>query len=169
MALKIRPVDYYYVTVREELGAAYGLLSDLAGRGIALLGFAAIPVGPNLVQFTLFPEDGNRLVAEARAAQLPLEGPHHAIFVAGDDGLDALTAVHEQLFTAGIEVYSSSGASDARGAFGYVLYVREDQFEGACGALGCESPALRKAYESLEPRSTVLGAPHSAGDHSAAG
>ena len=118
------------------------MLSDLSGRGIELIGFAAIPIGPNLTQFTLFPGDPNALVAEARVAQLRLEGPHHAIFVAGDDGLGALAAVHEQLFMSGIETYASSGASDARGAFGYVLYVREDQFEGACAALGCESSAL---------------------------
>jgi hypothetical protein len=161
MAVRIRPVQYYYVTVPEELGAAYGLLSDLARRGVELLGFAAVPVGPNLKQFTLFPEDAGRLVAEARAAQLPLDGPHHAIFVAGDDGLDALAGVHEQLFTAGIDVYASSGASDARGAFGYVLYVREDQFEGACGALGCDTPELRTANEWLDPRSVVLGQPES--------
>ena len=159
MALTIRPVDYYYVTVREELGAAYGLLSDLARRGVKLLGFAAIPVGPNLKQFTIFPEDPTAFVAEGQAAQLPLDGPHHAIFVAGDDEFDALAAVHEQLFTAGIEVYASSGASDSRGAFGYVLYVREDQFEGACGALGCDSPELRAANEWLDPRSVVLGQP----------
>jgi hypothetical protein len=142
MAIEIRPVEYYYVTVREGLGAAYGLLSDLAGRGVTLIGFAAIGAGPNLTQFTLFPEDPNALVAEARAAQLRLDGPHHAIFVTGDDGLGALATVHEQLFMADIETYASSGASDSRGAFGYVLYVREDQFEGACAALGCESPAV---------------------------
>jgi hypothetical protein len=163
MAFKIRPVEYYYVTVREELGAAYDLLADLARRGVKLLGFAAIPVGPNLKQFTLFPEDPNALVAESRAAQLLLDGPHHAIFVAGDDGLDALAAVHEQLFMAGIGVYASSGASDSRGAFGYVLYVREDQFEGACGALGCDSPELRAANEWLNPRSVGFSQPPSAG------
>ena len=155
MPFEIRPVEHYYVTVREELGAAYGLLSDLAGRGIELLGFAAIPVGPSLRQFTLFPEDPNALVAEARAAQLPLVGPHHAILVTGDDGLGALATVHEQLFMAGIEVYASSGASDSRGAYGYVLYVREDQFEGACAALGCDGPELRKADEWLDPRSVA--------------
>jgi hypothetical protein len=152
MALKIRPVEYHYVTVREEPGAASALLGDLARRGVELLGFAATPVGPNLKQFTIFPEDPNRFVAEARAAQLPLDGRHHAILVAGDDDLDGLAAVHEQLFTAGIDVYALSGASDSRGSFSYVLYVREDQFEGACGALGCDGPELRAANEWLDLR-----------------
>jgi hypothetical protein len=162
MVLRIRPVEYFYVTAREELGAAYGLLADLARRGVELLGFAAIPVGPNLQQFTLFPEDPSAFVAECRTAQVRLDGPHRAIFVSGDEGLDALAGVHEQLFTAGIEVYASSGASDSRGAFGYVLYVREDQFEGACGALGCDTPELRAANEWLGPRAAVLDGPRAA-------
>jgi hypothetical protein len=152
MSFRIRPVEYYYVTHREELGASYSLLADLAARGVELLGFAAVPMGPNVKQFTLFPVDPSTLAAEARAAQLPLDGPHHAIFVTGDDGLEMLAGVHEQLFMAGIDVYASSGASDSRGAFGYVLYVREDQFAGACGALGCDSPELRRANEWLETR-----------------
>jgi hypothetical protein len=44
--------------------------------------------------------------------------------------------VHEQLFHAGVDVYASSGVTDGRGAFGYVVYVREDQFEHAAEALG---------------------------------
>jgi hypothetical protein len=75
-------------------------------------------------------------VAEARLAQLELEGPHHALLVQGDDELGGLARVHQHLFEAGVDVYASSGVSDGRGAFGYIVYVREDQFERAAGALG---------------------------------
>jgi len=70
MAFTVRPVDYYYVTVGDELGAAYRVLATLAERGVNLLAFTAVPSGPSLAQFTLFPEDPNRLAAEARAAQV---------------------------------------------------------------------------------------------------
>ena len=89
MAFTIRPVDYYYLNVRDELGAAYRVLSTLAERGVNLLAFTAVPSGPSLAQFAIFPEDPNLLMAEARAAQLPLEGPHHALLVQGDDVLGA--------------------------------------------------------------------------------
>jgi hypothetical protein len=89
-----------------------------------------------MAQFSLFPEDSNTLVAEARAAQIPLEGPHHALLVQGDDELGALASVHERLFEAGVDVYASSGVTDSRGSFGYVVYVREDQFQRAVEALG---------------------------------
>lgn len=136
MAFTIRPVEYYYANVRDELGAAYGVLSLLAGRGVNLLAFTAVPTGPTLAQFSLFPEDPNKLVAEAGAAGLALDGPHHALLVRGDDELGALASVHEHLLGAGVDIYASSGVTDAQGTFGYVVYVREDQFARAVGALG---------------------------------
>jgi len=136
MAHTIRRADYYYANIRDELGAAYRVLAQLAELGVNLFAFTAVPSGPNLAQFALFPEDPNRLAAEASAAQLKLDGPYHAFLVQGDDELGALASVHEQLFRAGVDVYASSGVTDGRGAFGYVVYVREDQFEHAAAALG---------------------------------
>jgi hypothetical protein len=135
LAFTVRPVEYFYANVRDELGAVYRVLSLLAERGVNLLAFTAVPSGPTLAQFTIFPDDPQRLVAEARLAQLVLEGPHHALLVQGDDELGGLARVHERLFAGGVEIYASSGVSDGRGAFGYVIYVREDQFEAAARSL----------------------------------
>ena len=135
MAHTIRRVEYYYATIRDELGSAYRVLAQLAELGVDLLAFTAVPSGPNLAQLALFPQDPNKLAAEARAARLPLDGPYHAFLVQGDDELGAFASVHERLFRAGVDVYASSGVTDGRGAFGYVVYVREDQFEHAAGAL----------------------------------
>jgi hypothetical protein len=135
MAQTIRRVEYYYASVRDDLGAAYRTLEQLADLGVNLLAFTAVLSGPNLAQFALFPEDPNKLIAEARAAQLPLDGPHRALLVQGDDELGALASVHERLFRAGIDIYASAGVTDGRGAFGYVVYVREEHFERAAAAL----------------------------------
>ena len=136
VAYTIRRSEYFYADVRDELGAAYRVLADLAGRGVNLLAFTAVPSGPSLAQLALFPDDPPRLVAEATAAGLPLNGPHHALLVQGDDELGALASVHERLFRAGVDVYASSGVTDGHGSFGYVVYVREDQFTRATEALG---------------------------------
>jgi hypothetical protein len=135
MAYTIRAVEYFYVNVHDEVGAAYRVLSQLAERGVNLLAFTAIPTGPTLAQFALFPEDPNKLVVEARSASLPLDGPHHALLVQGDDELGAFASVHERLVRAGVDIYASTGVTDGRGSFGYVMYVREDQFERAVSAL----------------------------------
>jgi hypothetical protein len=135
MPFTIRSLEYYYVNVRDELGAAYRLLSQLAERGVNLLAFTAVPSGPSLAQFALFPEDPNKLVAEGRAVGLPLDGPYHALLVQDDDELGALADVHERLVRGGVDIYASSGVTDGRGSFGYVVYVREEQFEKAASAL----------------------------------
>ena len=136
MASRVRRAEYYYANVHDDIGAAYRVLSDLANRGVNPLAFTAVPVGPTLAQFTLFPEDPGRFLEESRTAQLPLDGPHHALLVQGDDELGALARVHERLFAAGVDIYASSGVTDGRGAFGYVIYVREDQIGKATQALG---------------------------------
>jgi hypothetical protein len=136
VAFTIRPVDYYYANVRDAPGVAYELLAQLAELGVNLLAFTAVPSGPNMVQFAVFPEDPGKLVAEARGAGLALEGPHHALLVQGDDELGALASVHERLVDAGVDIYASTGVTDDRGAFGYVVYVREEQFKKAVNALG---------------------------------
>ena len=85
-------------------------------------------------QLALFPQDSRKLAAEARAAGLALDGPHHALLVQGQDEPGALASVHERLVDAGVDVYASTGVSDGHGAFGYVVYVREDQFAKAQSA-----------------------------------
>src|ERR1035437_7567166 len=85
VAFTVKRVEYYYANVRDELGAAYRVLTALAERGVELLAFTAVPSGPGLAQFALFPADPNVLQAEARSAGLELDGPYHALLVQGDD------------------------------------------------------------------------------------
>jgi hypothetical protein len=83
MAFSVRRAEYYYASVPDDIGVAYRILSHLADRGVNLLAFTAVPVGPTLAQFTLFPEDSKKLAAEANLAGLTLDGPHHALLVQG--------------------------------------------------------------------------------------
>jgi hypothetical protein len=135
MACHIQRVDYFYVTMKDEPGAAYQVLSQLAELGVNLLAFTAIPIGPNRAQLALFPEDPGQLARAAKPTGLVLDGPHPALLVQGDDELGALASVHQRLFEAGVDVYASSGVTDGRGAYGYLVYVREDQIERASRAL----------------------------------
>jgi hypothetical protein len=95
-----------------------------------------LPVGPTRTQLTLFPEESARLVEAARRAGLTLDGPQPALLVQGDDELGALARVHRDLAQAGVNVYASTGVADGRGAFGYILYVRPDEYERAAQVLG---------------------------------
>lgn len=132
----IRRVDYFNTTVRDRPGEAYKLLAQLAEMGLNLVAFTAVPVGPSTTQLTLFPEDTTRLEAAAQRAGMSLEGPHPAFLVQGDDELGALAGIHHELFQADVNVYASSGVTDGKGTFGYLLYVRPEDYDRAAAALG---------------------------------
>ena len=136
MSLNIRRVEYFYTTVKDQPGEAYKLLSWLAELGVNLVAFTAVPVGPQHTQLTLFPEDAPSLTHAAVAAGMTLVGPHPAFLVSGDDELGALAGIHSQLHEADVNVYASSGVTDGQGSFGYLIYLRSEDFETASKALG---------------------------------
>ena len=136
MAYTIRRADYFYTTITEQPGERYQLLSQLAGLGVNLLAFTAMPVGPMRSQLTLFPEEPARMIDAARKAGLALDGPHAAVLVQGDDELGAFARIHARLYQARVHLYASSGVTDGRGAFGYILYVRPEDYDRAVQALG---------------------------------
>lgn len=136
MANQIRRVEYFHANVVDEPGEAYKVLSALAGLGVSLVAFTAVPVGPDRTQITLFPEDPGKMRSEAQKAGMALDGPHRALLVQGDDQLGALAALHEKLYRAQVNVYVSTAIADGAGKFGHLIYVRPEDFERAAKALG---------------------------------
>jgi hypothetical protein len=136
MAYTIQRVSYYYTTVKDIPGEAYKLLNMMAGVGINQLAFSAIPTGPNTTQLAIFPEDADRFTSEAKKAGMSLDGPHHALLIQGDDELGALAEIHQKLYEANINVYSATGVTDGSGSYGYLIYVREEDFDRAAETLG---------------------------------
>ncbi|MGA9115518.1 MAG: hypothetical protein WB626_01970 [Bacteroidota bacterium] len=139
MSFSARSVRYYTATARDQPGEGFKLLSGLAAQGVNLMAFTAVPTGTMTTVLTLFPEDPAQLEHAARMAGVGMTGPHGAILVQGDDRLGAFAGIHERLFRAGVNVYASSGVTDGRGGFGYVLYLRPDDCARAEEAL--KSPA----------------------------
>ncbi len=135
MGYTIRRVYYYNTTVHDRPGEAYKLLAILADRGIYLHAFTAVPVGAQETQLALFPEDHLMLAHEAKQTGLPIEGPHQAILVQGDDELGALVEIHMRLFESNVNVYAASGVADGQGSYGYIIYVRPEEIARAVEAL----------------------------------
>jgi hypothetical protein len=135
MANKIRKAEYFYCTVEDQPGESYKLLALLAEVGVNLLAFTAVPSGLLNTQFTLFPEDSNKLIAEAQKASLVIHGPVPALLVQGTDELGALTEIHKKLYDAGVNVVASNAVTDGKGGFGYIIYIRTEQFNTAKAAL----------------------------------
>ncbi len=136
MANTIRKVEYFYTSVKDRPGESYQILSQLADMGIGLLAFTAVPTGPGSTQLTLFPEESRLLLDFAESAGLRIDGPNHAILVQGNDELGALASVHESLYKANVNVYASNAVTDGKGGYGYLIYVRPEDFGKASQALG---------------------------------
>lgn len=136
MAATVRPVEYFYAIVEDKPGEAYKVLKQMASAEINLLAFNAIPLGMEKTELVLFPEETGRLARAAENLGLMLRGPHRAFLIQGDDELGALVEIHRKLAEASVNVLSSSGVTDGRGGYGYLVYVRADDFQAAARALG---------------------------------
>jgi len=136
MTATIRGVDYYYVTVKDQPGEAARFLTHLAEARVHLLAFSAFPIGPGVVQFALFPESLEGLERTAARNGFAVVGPQRAFLIQGEDHLGALLDIHRKLQEAAINVYASSGVTDGRGGFGYIIYLRPEDQPRAAGALG---------------------------------
>lgn len=135
MSFRIQKVEYFYTSVVDQPGEAYKFLSTLAKAGINLLAFTAVPVGPMRTQLSIFPEDPSKFIVQAKDAGIQIDGPYSAILVQGDDQLGAFAEVHHKLYEADVNVYACTGVTDGKGTFGYLLYIRPEQFDAAVKAL----------------------------------
>ena len=135
MALDIKKIEYYNITVEGQVGEGSKLLSVFADVGVNLLAFKAVPVGPRRTQFTLFPDDGSKMNDGAKKAGLNLEGPHSALLIQGDDESGALADIYEKLSQADINVYESSGIAGINRGYGVILYLKQEDCERAVAAL----------------------------------
>lgn len=136
MSLSIHRVQYFYATVKDQPGEGYRILSELATGDVNLLAFSAVPMGPAHTQLVLFPENADRLVRIAAKAGWVLTEPHNALLIQGDDQLGALADIHARLYNAKVNVYASNGVTDGKGSYGYILYIRPEEFETAAQTLG---------------------------------
>jgi hypothetical protein len=122
--------------VEDRPGEAYRILSALLAESVNLLAFRAVPMDTDHTQLVLYPEDVDFLSEAADKLRLTIGAKEKALLISGDDRLGALADVHAQLYDAGINVYSSNGVTDGRGGYGYVLHVKQADFEDAARALG---------------------------------
>ena len=135
MSYKIRKLNYYYAITQDKPGEAHKILSILADVGVNQLAFNVMQMGPDRSQITFFPEDESLLVRVVRKAGLSLDGPYNAILVQGTDEMGAFVEIHEKLYSANINIASSTAIADGSGSYGYLIYVRPDDYDKDAEAL----------------------------------
>ncbi len=138
MAATIYSVDYYTSIVRDRPGQGCRFLEVLAEEQVNLLAFNAFPLGRDKTQLIIYPVNATWLAEVARRRKIRLVGPHHAFMVHGDDELGALAGIHQALCDARINVAGSTGLTDGRGGYRYILHVAARDYEKACRILGVD-------------------------------
>ena len=78
----------------------------------------------------------DRLARAAEDADLSLTGSSRAFLIQGDNELGALVDVHQKLCDAQINVVNATGIADSKGGYGYIIYVRPEDFDQAAHELG---------------------------------
>ena len=136
MAFTVRRIDYFYIMIEDTPEVGYQVLSQLSAQNVNLVAITAVPFGPARTQLTVFPDNTSEMKRIAKQANIPLDGPHPALVVQGDDEVGALVQIHEKLRDANVHVFASTGVADGRGGYGYVIYVRPDEHQRAAEALG---------------------------------
>ena len=136
MSNTVKRVEYFYVVVEDKPGEAYRLLKQIAAAQVSLLAFNVIPTGLERTQIIVFPESAAGLARAAEQLGVDLTGPQRAFLIQGDDELGALVELHRSLSDARINVMSSSAVTDGRGGYGYILYVRSEDYEQAARVMG---------------------------------
>lgn len=135
MALDFKKLEYYNITVEDHAPDGANLLSVFASAGISWYAFKAVTLEPKCIRFSLFPNDGLKMISKAKTAGLALDGPYSAIMIKDSDESGALADIYMKLAQAGINVDESSGIADINGGYGVVLYLNETDCEKAMKAL----------------------------------
>ena len=136
MAETVRKVEYFYTTVSDKPGEGRRLLEHLSEKGVNLVAFTAFPIGGDQAQLDFFPESTEQLQKAAADAGITLVGPKKAFLIQGEDRVGALHEHHLKLSNAGINVHAANGVCNGSGRFGYVLWVKPENYEAAARALG---------------------------------
>ncbi len=136
MVETVRRAEYFYAIVEDKPGEARKLLEFCSAHEVNLVNFTAFPTGNGKAQLDFFPENVGKLQQAAEEAGIPLLGPKLAFVIQGQDRLGVLIEYHLRLADAGVNVYAANGTTDGRGGFGYVLWVRPEDYEKAAKALG---------------------------------
>ena len=125
MAFDILQIEYFNVTVEDQIANASKLLAIVADAGVDFHAFKAIPVKPNKTQFTLFAKDSAKMIDGASKSGLTLDGPYAALLIKGDEEAGALADIYKKLSHAGIQVDEACGIADINAGYGVILYLTQ--------------------------------------------
>ena len=139
MAVRVRLMEYFHLTLQDRPGAAYGVLRNLREEGVKLMAFHAYPTGPHTGQMVVFPEDSAVLVRAAETLGLDLGHPQQAFVAEADEAAELLEDVHRPCAAAGINIYATQAMRTEKGCFACLIYVRPADVQPMALVLGLKA------------------------------
>lgn len=136
MVAKIKRAEYFYTTIDDRPGQWARILAEFKKAKVNLLAVTAFPTLTGKTQIDFFPKDAVKFKAAAGTAGLILTGPKRGFLVQGEDRAGALVDIHRKLAEVGINVTAANGSTAGSGRFGYVFWVRPENFERSAQILG---------------------------------
>ena len=136
MADTVRRIEYYYLTVADEPGAAARTLAPLKKGSVNLLAYLAFHTGNKQAQIDLVPENPTALRKAAGEAGLKLSDAKKAFLIQGDDRPGAVADAARKLADAQINITAAAATSAGAGRYGLIVWVTPAAYERAAQALG---------------------------------
>ena len=135
MAKTISSISYFYATVEDKPDEGRKLLEFLSANSVNLSAFTAFPVDGGRSQLDFFPDDPGQLLIAAQEAGIKLVGPKKAFIIQGDDQTGVLIEYYLRLADAGINAHAGNGVTDGAGRFGFILWVKPEDYGRAAKVL----------------------------------
>lgn len=136
MSIKVSKAEYYSAVFDDKSGVAAGLFKLFKKNNVNLLAFHAFPKGNNQSQIDFFPKNPKRFGSILAEIGVKLAGPKYSFLLQGVDDLGAITEQHDLLAKQNISFRASSGVVDGDGHFGYIIWVKPQDFDRAAEAFG---------------------------------
>lgn len=147
MTDEVRLVDYHYIRIDEEVGAAADIVEALHDSGVNLLAFSGFPDGTGGSQLDFIPESADALVQVMDGMKLALSKRKSGFLVRGEDRPGAIAGILNKLARAGVHVTAMQAVSAGAGRYGALLWVEPRDVRRAQRALD--------AIEGAEDRDLV--------------
>ncbi|MEW6441627.1 MAG: ACT domain-containing protein [bacterium] len=136
MATTIRKKDYFKVGVADKPGEAARLLGALRDKGVNLLALTGFPRGRRRAQIDFVPENTAAFKRALKQAGVDAGEKKTVFLVQGDDKVGAMAEILEKLGKAGINVTTVDAASDGKGRFAALLWVKAEDVSKSSKLLG---------------------------------
>lgn len=131
----VQRVKHFSIDIEDEAGSGARVLAALRDNDVDLVALWGYPVAAGKARLEIVPENADRFIAAAKAANLEVGQPTTAFYLRADDRRGALAEALDLLARASVTLSAAHAVSDMEGHFGAIIYVPQSELAQATAAL----------------------------------